>query len=97
MYSGKVKSGFTPSVKKQLYEEFQKLKRKTCPFVNVPEMRGGRWGEGLTAEDMKKIIWLKPEIVCKVQFVEWTANRNLRHPRFLGIVEDKDPEEVVRE
>lgn len=97
MYAGKVKSGFTAATKKRLYEEFQKLKRKTCPFVNVPETKGGRWGEGLTAEDMKKCIWLKPQTVCKVQFVEWTAGGNLRHPRFLGIVEDKDPEEVVRE
>lgn len=97
MYAGKVKSGFTPSTKKKLYEELQKLKRKTCPFVNVPETKSGRWGEGLTVEDMKKCIWLTPKIVCKVQFVEWTSGGALRHPRFLGLVEDKDPEEVVRE
>jgi hypothetical protein len=35
-----------------------------CPFRNLPESRKGRWGEGLTAEDMKRCRWLRPQLVA---------------------------------
>jgi bifunctional non-homologous end joining protein LigD len=97
MYAAKVKSGFTERVKKNLMSEFRKLKRATCPFQNVPVKKESRWGEGLTEEDMEKCVWVKPEIVCRVQFTEWTAGGNLRHPRFVAVIDDKEPHEVVRE
>jgi bifunctional non-homologous end joining protein LigD len=65
--------------------------------VNIPATKSGRWGEGLTAEDMAKCDWLKPEIVVRIEFVEWTTGGALRHPRFVAIIEDKDPQEAVRE
>jgi len=54
-------------------------------------------GEGLTAEDMDKCRWLVPRLVATVEFLEWTLERRLQHPRFVGLREDKDPNEVVRE
>ncbi len=41
--------------------------------------------------------WLKPELVALVEFTEWTPGNHLRHSRFVGLREDKDPREVVRE
>jgi hypothetical protein len=35
-----------------------------CPFANLPESEKGPWGEGLTAADMEKCVWLKPELVA---------------------------------
>jgi bifunctional non-homologous end joining protein LigD len=42
-------------------------------------------------------MWLKPELVCQINFTEWTRDGHLRHPVFLGLREDKKPREVVRE
>jgi bifunctional non-homologous end joining protein LigD len=46
---------------------------------------------------MRRCTWLRPELVCQVRFTEWTADGGLRHPVFLGLRDDKRPEEVVRE
>ena len=50
-----------------------------------------------SADEMKEIKWIKPKLVAQIGFTEWTAGGKLRHPRFLGLREDKRPEEVVRE
>ena len=41
--------------------------------------------------------WLRPELVAQIGFSEWTRDGKLRHPRYLGLREDKAPEDVVRE
>jgi len=46
---------------------------------------------------MKECRWLKPSIVCQVAFLEWTDAAHLRHRKFLGLRDDKDPKKVVRE
>lgn len=97
MYSAKLKAGFTPHIKKQIYSRFKKLETPKCPFVNLPEGKGGRWGESLPKEEMEKCIWLKPGLIVQVRFVEWTSGGHLRHPQFMGIRDDKDPREVTRE
>jgi len=40
-----------------------------CPFANLPETHEGRWGEGLTAADMEKCVWVRPEIVARIEFL----------------------------
>jgi ATP-dependent DNA ligase len=57
----------------------------------------GPWGEGITAEDMAALRWVKPKIVAEVSFVEWTRDGLLRHPEFIGVRDDKEPREVLRE
>jgi ATP-dependent DNA ligase len=54
-------------------------------------MAEGRWGQGLTAEKMKKCIWVHPEKVAQIEFLEWTGADHLRHTRFIGMRDDKDP------
>jgi bifunctional non-homologous end joining protein LigD len=51
----------------------------------------------LTAAEMKRCRWVKPVIVCRVKFTDWTWDDRLRHPVFLGIRRDKKAEEVMRE
>ncbi len=43
------------------------------------------------------VHWVKPKLVAQIGFTEWTAGGKLRHPRFLGLRDDKRPEDVVRE
>ncbi len=41
--------------------------------------------------------WVRPELVAQVAFAEWTPDGRLRHPRFPGLRDDKEPGEVTRE
>jgi len=97
LYAARTRNGFTPASRAELYRRFRSLEVPECPFVNLPEPRGGRWGQGLTAEKMKGCRWLKPVLVGQFDFVEWTPDAHLRHSRFVTLREDKDPKEVRRE
>jgi ATP-dependent DNA ligase len=46
---------------------------------------------------MNKCRWLKPNLVTAIKFLEWTPENKLRHPRFVGLREDKDPREILQE
>ena len=51
----------------------------------------------MTAEKMKKCIWVNPELVAQIEFLEWTDKDHLRHAKFAGLREDKDAGTVVNE
>lgn len=97
IYVAKVKDGFVPRLREEVFAEFAGLATDKCPFANLPEEKKARWGEALTAEKMKECRWLKPKLVCQVTFVEWTDAGNLRHPKFVALRDDKKATEVVRE
>ena len=82
MYVAKVRSGFTPASRASVFKRFRGLETDRCPFKNLPESHKGRWGEGLTAEDLKKCRWLKPRLIAVVEYLEWTAANHLRHSKF---------------
>ena len=67
------------------------------PFANLPDTHKSRWGDELTAEKMKECVWLRPEAVAQIEFLEWTAAGRLRHAKFVGLWEDKDARSVVKE
>ena len=46
---------------------------------------------------MKNCKWVRPEVVAHIEFAEWTPDAHLRQSAFVGLREDKDPREVVRE
>ena len=69
----------------------------SCPFMNLPETKRSRFGEELNAEKMKKAVWLRPEAVAQIEFLEWTEAVRLRHSKFVGLREDKNPRSVVKE
>ena len=75
----------------------EKIRIKSCSFYNVPAAGPSRWDQGLSAADMKRCHWVRPKMVCQVKFTEWTRDDRLRQPVFLGIREDKNANEVVRE
>jgi ATP-dependent DNA ligase len=97
IYVARTRNGFTPALRANLFQRFQELEIATCPFVNLPEPRSGRWGQGLTAAKMKECRWLKPVLVGQFEFVEWTVDDHLRHARFVGLREDKVASYVHRE
>jgi bifunctional non-homologous end joining protein LigD len=96
-FAARVRAGFVPATRRQVFAKIKDLKSAKCPFVNLPEQSEGRWGQGLTAEKMKSCVWLKPKVVVRIDFAEWTGADKLRHTKFVGLREDKDPKKVVRE
>jgi bifunctional non-homologous end joining protein LigD len=67
-----------------LGKKLAELETPTCPFAGDKLPRRG-------------VHCVKPKLVAQIGFTEWTNENKLRHPRFLGLREDKRPEEVVRE
>lgn len=84
-YCGRVGTGFTNDSLRQITAELAGRKTEAPAFINPPS--DGRRG----------ITWVKPELVCEVEFSEWTEDDRLRHPSFQGLREDKPPEQVGRE
>jgi ATP-dependent DNA ligase len=92
----KVRDGFVPGTREEIFPGIKRLLIDDCPFTNLPETKASRWGEALTAEKMKDCRWVKPSLVCQVAFVEWTDGGKLRHCSFVAMRDDKKPREVVR-
>lgn len=97
IFIAKLKNGFTPGLKDEIFARFKGLETKICPFANLPEPKNARRGEALTAEAMKKYRWLRPKLVAQVEFTDWTAANHLRHSKFVALRDDKDPRDVIHE
>ena len=84
VYAGKVGTGFDGSLLSSLSRELARLERKDPPFDDGVIPRKG-------------VHWVHPEVVGQIGFSEWTRDGQLRHPRFMGLREDKPARDVVRE
>ncbi|MDX6685273.1 MAG: bifunctional non-ous end joining protein LigD [Baekduia sp.] len=84
-YAGKVGTGFDEATLHALARRLRELRQDDCPFADPAAIRE------------RTATWVRPELVAQVAFTEWTTAGRLRHPRFLGLREDKDPRAVVRE
>jgi bifunctional non-homologous end joining protein LigD len=96
-FAGKVRAGFTPHVRREVFAHLQRHHVSQCPFADLPDTSTGRWGGGVTAEQMVEMQWLRPTLVAQIRFVEWTADGRLRHAAFLGLRTDKAAKDVKRE
>ena len=94
-YAAKVRNGFVPHTRKEVFQRFKGLEIDACPFVNLPERKRTQWA--LTRDEMKNCVWLKLKLVAQIEFAEWTPDGHLRHSKFIGLRDDKDPRQVVRE
>nr|WP_028060767.1 non-homologous end-joining DNA ligase [Candidatus Solirubrobacter pratensis] len=82
-YAGKVGTGFDRPALRDLGARLRELRRDSSPFADEIRERG--------------VTWTEPRLVAQIGFAEWTRDGRLRHPRYLGLREDKDASEVVRE
>ena len=85
VYAGKVGTGFSNQMLRDLHAKLARMERDRTPFDKgpLPRLRGVHWAE--------------PRLVGQVAFTEWTRDGELRHPRFQGLRDDKDPRDVIRE
>ncbi|WP_344566120.1 non-homologous end-joining DNA ligase [Streptomyces axinellae] len=82
-YAGKVGTGYDHATLLALRAGLDELETRRSPFADPVRERGAHWVE--------------PRLVAQVGFTEWTRDGMLRHPRFLGLRDDKKPQDVVRE
>jgi bifunctional non-homologous end joining protein LigD len=82
-YAGKVGTGFTSKLRVELKDI---LSQDTIAKTEVKE-----------APRVRDATWVRPRLVAQVAFTEWTSDNKLRHPSFLGLRDDKTPEETVKE
>jgi bifunctional non-homologous end joining protein LigD len=80
---GQVGTGFDQKMMKSIAKRLEPLITKTSPFAKKPKIKG--------------VTWVEPKLVCQVRYLEWTEEGMLRAPVFIGLREDKVPEEVERE
>ena len=84
VYAGKVGTGFDNRTLRSLHAALAGLEQDHSPFSPAPPRERG-------------VHWVRPRLVGQVGFSEWTTDGQLRHPRFQGLRDDKNPREVVRE
>jgi bifunctional non-homologous end joining protein LigD len=84
-YGGKVGTGFDERELAMLRGRLGRLERSTSPLRDT---------KGIP---VKGVHWARPTLVAQVGFTEWTPDGKLRHPRYLGLRDDKPPEQIVRE
>ena len=94
-FVAKVRAGFVPHVRREIFSRLKNLEIAKCPFENLPEKRRTIWA--LTAEEMNNCRWLEPELVAQIEFTEWTPDGHLRHSSFVGLRDDKEPQRITRE
>ena len=84
IYAGHTGGGFSERLLDEVYARLRKLERRTSPFTVVPKTN-------------EQPHWTEPRIVVEVKFNEWTSAGLMRQPTFVGLRDDKDAREVVRE
>ncbi|MDF3027248.1 MAG: ligD [Fluviicola sp.] len=86
VYIGNCGTGFTETSLRELHEQFEKLKTAKSPFDVTLKM----------TRQKGKPTWMKPELVCNVEFANWTDDKHLRVPVFMGLRIDKKAVEVMK-
>jgi bifunctional non-homologous end joining protein LigD len=81
---GNVGTGFDQKLLASLHARLTPLIAKKCPFAERPKPDAG-------------MTWVKPELVCQVKYLNWTPDKRLRAPVFVGLRNDTGPGQVSRE
>jgi len=84
-YAGKVGTGFDTETLHELGATLRRLAREDPPFADPGQIKE------------RGVTWVEPKLVAEIGFTEWTRDGRLRHPRFLGVRDDKAASEVIRE
>ncbi len=87
-YAGNCGTGFNEREITRLLAKLEPLRRERSPFAVIPKMPKVRRGD---------VVWVEPELVCEVEFAEWTHDGHLRAPAYKGLREDEAGAKVRRE
>lgn len=94
-YVGKVGTGFSDKLQKEMMAQFKPLITDKSPFEILPDVnKPSRFRPN---PPKAKATWLKPELVCEVAYAEVTSDGVFRQPSFQGMRVDKKAKEITRE
>ena len=95
IYKGKIGTGFSDNLQKDMLRQFKPLIIKKPPFENIPDIN--KPSRFRPDPPHAVATWIKPELVCEVSFAEMTRDGVMRHPSFEGMREDKKAKNVIME
>lgn len=95
IYTGKIGTGFTDKLQKEMMKKFEPLQINESPFTTTPDVN--KPSRFRPDPPHANVYWLKPELLCEVTYRELTNDGVMRHPSFKGLRIDKDPHQVVLE
>jgi bifunctional non-homologous end joining protein LigD len=84
LYVGHTGTGFNERELARVMKLLRALETDVCPFQPRPRTN-------------ERPHWVEPRLVAQIKFTEWTAEGRLRHPVYLGLRDDKKPEDIGRE
>lgn len=84
IYIGNVGTGFNEKLLTDIYDQLEPLLQTDSSFSIPPKAN-------------MPVTWVKPKLVCEVEFTEWTSEGHMRHPTFKGLRTDINAKEVKRE
>lgn len=94
-YTGKIGTGFSDSLQKEMMKKFKPFVRKSSPFDETIDVnKPSRFRPN---PPNASVTWLKPELVCEVSYTELTTDGIMRHPSFEGMRDDKKSTDVHQE
>lgn len=94
-YTGKIGTGFSDQLQKEMMQTFKPLIRKSNPFSEIIDVnKPSRFRQN---PPNASVTWLKPELVCEVSYAELTSDGIMRHPSFEGMREDKSAADIHQE
>src|SRR5688500_4635087 len=92
-FAGKVGSGFTAGVRRELLDRLKPLAQEEPPFdPPPPKDYKGRWGG-----ELNDVTWVRPELVIRAELGGWTRDGVVRQAAYKGIEPGRDPKTVIRE
>lgn len=83
---GRVGTGFTTALAEELFRKLERIRTPESPFA-----------DRITADEARRVRYVRPELVAEVEFRAWTGDGHLRHASFRGLREDKSAREIERE
>lgn len=86
VYAGRVGTGFDQAALKQLHEQMQALERDTTPLAKA-----------ITSAQARGVHWIKPQLVCEVEFAQWTREGVVRQAAFIAMRTDKPAKDIIHE
>ena len=74
-FAGKVRAGFVPHLRREVFKTLKPHHVDDCPFVDLPNSKSSRWGGGVTADEMREMQWVRPALVAQIRL--WNGLRRV--------------------